>query len=161
VFASAKGSLLAGGAMVLLMVSIAAALLASKEFQQLDAKHKRLEAAKDDRTNPALCTTPENSFSELVICNTNTKGVDTKAPIIVLWGDSHADHFTATLLAKYPEHNIHKMVYPGCPPLIDDSLIVYNYSAACQAFNKAAMAHIKSLGSQIDLGEFKYEVRTL
>jgi SGNH domain (fused to AT3 domains) len=149
-FANAKGSLLAGGVMVLLMVSIAAALLVSKEFQQLDAKHKLLEAAKDDRTNPALCTSSDNTFSELTICNTNTKGVDTKAPFIVLWGDSHADHFTATLLAKYPEHNIHKMVFPGCPPLIDDGLIVYNYSSACQAFNKAAMAHIKSLGSQID-----------
>lgn len=149
-FASAKGSLFAGGAMVLLMVSIAVALLASKEFQQLDPKHKRLEEAKDDRTDLAFCATPNHAFSELTICNTNTKGVDKKAPIIVLWGDSHADHFMATLFAKYPEHNIHKMVFPGCPPLIDDGLIVYNYKTACQAFNISAMAHIKSLGTQMD-----------
>lgn len=54
-FASTKGTLIAGGLMVLMMVAIAISVLGSKIFQQSDSKHNLLEAAKFDFVNPKLC----------------------------------------------------------------------------------------------------------
>jgi peptidoglycan/LPS O-acetylase OafA/YrhL len=147
-FGTTKGALIAGVFIVLSMLGLAAAVIFNKNFQQSNPNHLALEAAKDDRVDLSTCSVLNTSFPELTVCSINDSQLEASAPIIVLWGDSHADHFTATLLQMYPKHKIHKLMFTGCPPLIDDGLTVFNYNAKCQALNQAALAHINSLGAK-------------
>ena len=152
-FATTKGSLCAAGLMVILMLGCSALVILNKNHRQSNPTHARLEAAKDDSAHVLECTYENKMPITLKVCgkiSLEQAAPSQIKPVIVLWGDSHANHFYPTLVAMYPEHDIHKFALPGCPPVIDDNLTIYNNSEQCRAFNTQVITHIRTLGKQID-----------
>ena len=148
-FATSKGTLTAQGLMIVLALALAGLVDLSKIHQQSNPYQHLLKTSQEDAAHLSICPLQEEAFASLKICGKISNGPVKNRPIIVLWGDSHANHYFPALVAMYPDHDIHKLAFPGCPPLIDDGLAVYSYTAACQSFNKLVITHIRSLGSQL------------
>lgn len=56
---------------------------------------------------------------------------------ILLWGDSHANHFSGFFeeAAKYEAIDVYNMSFPGCPPIAGVYRINRTYSKACYLHN--------------------------
>jgi len=72
------------------------------------------------------------------------KSKEVKKKKILLWGDSHANHFSAFFeeAAKNEAVDIYKMSFPGCPPIAGIYRINRTYSQSCYLHNFRVQEHL-------------------
>jgi peptidoglycan/LPS O-acetylase OafA/YrhL len=65
------------------------------------------------------------------------KSFKTNNKKILLWGDSHANHFSGFFeeVAKHEAVDVYKMSFPGCPPIAGVYRINRTYSESCYLHN--------------------------
>ena len=149
-FATTNGTLRAGGWIILLMLGLSALVIANKVFLQLNPQHRLFEAAKDDVPDRKACDFQDKKYTALNVCGKFAKPPVQTRPVIVLWGDSHAEHFMPALAEIYPNHDIHELVFESCPPIVEATSFLLRNKQSCAVFNLDVMKHLKSLGSRLD-----------
>jgi peptidoglycan/LPS O-acetylase OafA/YrhL len=72
------------------------------------------------------------------------KSNQVKKKKILLWGDSHANHFSAFFeeAAKNEALDVYKMSFPGCPPIAGVYRINRTYSQSCYEHNLRVQEHL-------------------
>lgn len=72
-------------------------------------------------------------------------GPDKHNPKVLLWGDSHADHMMAMLMAAFPREGVYQVTMPGCVPAIGYESRIPHPSKNCADFNRRVLEKIADL----------------
>jgi peptidoglycan/LPS O-acetylase OafA/YrhL len=144
-----NGPTLAAGAVASLAICLpAGALMLRSGADTGRLSLAALSMAKADR--PALRTTchqdvPFEGLTDPAGCTT---GLRDRAPSLMLWGDSHADHLSPLMQAFgefHPATPTLARSFSRCPPIKDYQLRDARAEADCHAFNAAVLDEVRAL----------------
>lgn len=132
-FRTQKGSLKLGVGMIVISIATVLALLGIRMQVQETALSKQVDFAYLD-FSPLRFTCSRNGSMPLEVLNKTACeiGNKTATETIVVWGDSHSDHWMPLIVDYFKNYRIIQYTMPGCPPLIgNNNQNVEN----CRAFN--------------------------
>jgi peptidoglycan/LPS O-acetylase OafA/YrhL len=118
-FVSRNGALKSGVAMVVSTMLVTLALLGVRQFAQETDWSKKIDYANSDYSPlrfkcSRIGSKPLETLKKAE-CEVGNKAF---AETIVVWGDSHSDHWMPLILDYFKEYRIIQYSMPGCPPLI-------------------------------------------
>lgn len=145
-FKHTRSTLLIGLGMCLVTFTLANGLLKWHKSQNKSDKYAAIAAARNDHS-PYRDTCSLNGqipFNELPqkAC---THGPDGKAPQILLWGDSHADHFMPMLMDKFSDLTVYQLTMSGCVPTLGYETATPAPPKFCATFNQRVFEEITEL----------------
>jgi peptidoglycan/LPS O-acetylase OafA/YrhL len=140
-FKTQKGSLNLGAGMMVFAVATVVSLLAVRTQAQETVLSKQVDYAYLD-FSPLRFTCSRNGSNPLEVLNKTAceMGNKTAAETIVVWGDSHSDHWMPLLVDYFKNYRIIQYSMPGCPPLIGNA---NPHVENCRAFNDLVAESIK------------------
>ena len=143
---------LVAGALVSLIVCVpAAALVVLADREAARPALAALDSAKADRPSLRADCHQEPPFTALTPRAECTTGERGRAPSLLLWGDSHADHVSPLMqafAASNPSTPALARSFPRCPPFSVYEKRNARDEAACHAFNAAVLAEVTALSGQ-------------
>ena len=121
-FRTQKGSLKLGGGMIVIAVATALSLLAVRTQVQETALAKQVDYAYLD-FSPLRFSCSRDGSNPLEALNKTACeiGNKTATETIVVWGDSHSDHWMPLIGDYFKNYRIIQYSMPGCPPLIGNT----------------------------------------
>lgn len=117
-FATTRGALKMGILLIVFSILVTALMLSLRGFVQVTSLAKKINFAYSDHS-PLTETCSRNGSKPLNVlknadCETGNKNnLDT----IIVWGDSHSDHWMPLINEQFKSHQIVQYSMPGCPPL--------------------------------------------
>ncbi|MEF8760921.1 MAG: acyltransferase family protein [Candidatus Accumulibacter sp. UW25] len=143
-FLGVRPTLLAGGAMSMMMLFTAAGLWAWRYHQGSTESYRWVMEARSDRVrNPLDCSIPARPAGDLPFEECSS-GADKHHPRILLWGDSHALHLLPMLTEAFPDRAVYQLTRPACMPLIVQESST-SEANSCLEFNQRVLQEILAL----------------
>ncbi|WP_375170721.1 acyltransferase family protein [Marinobacter sp.] len=135
-----------GAAAALVVISTASALDLSADNLSSSGYYSHLASANTDVPNLREICHLSPPFQSLPPVSDCTGGVNS-GPSILLWGDSHADHFSPMLDAFGSKESVaflHRS-FSSCPPFLGAESLVVGGGEDCRKFNEAVVEEISRL----------------
>ena len=141
-FRTQNGSLKLGGGMIVIAVATASMLLALRTQERETALSKQVNYAYTD-FSPLRFTCSRNGNKPLEVLNKIECeiGSKTATETIVVWGDSHSDHWMPLIVDYFKNYRIIQYSMPSCPPLVGNT---NPFVENCKAFNDLVSESIKT-----------------
>jgi peptidoglycan/LPS O-acetylase OafA/YrhL len=150
-FARDASTLVAGAVASLAVCGVAAALIVrATDAANRPSLQALAEARADHSPLRELCH-QDIPFEGLAPASACIVGSRDRAPRLVLWGDSHAEHLSPLMAAfarKEPSLPVLVRSFSRCPPIDGFTHEVAAVEAGCRAFNQAMLAEIAALRPQ-------------
>jgi peptidoglycan/LPS O-acetylase OafA/YrhL len=146
VFGEIRSTLLAGGGISLVTVSMAGMLMGWHAYQRSSGEDAPAWAALDDQS-PYMhdCSLDGKRPVGALPREACIHGPDPQHPRVVLWGDSHADHIMPMLMDAYSQVAVYQLTMPGCVPAIGYESKVPFSPKYCADFNLRVLKEIEEL----------------
>jgi peptidoglycan/LPS O-acetylase OafA/YrhL len=140
-FGTRNGALKSGVAMVVSTMLVTLALLGVRQLAQETDWSKKIDYANSDYS-PLRFKCSRIGSKPLETLKKDECEVGNKAftETIVVWGDSHSDHWMPLILDYFKEYRIIQYSMPGCPPLIGNP---HPSIENCQVFNDLVAESIR------------------
>ncbi len=146
VFGRIRSTLIAGGGISLITVSMAFGLMAWNDHQRSSGVDAPSWAAIGDHSPYRdVCSINGEKPIDVLPRDTCIHGPDPRHPRVVLWGDSHADHIMPMLMDAYSEIAVYQLTMPGCAPVIGYESRVPFAPTYCADFNRRVLEEIREL----------------
>jgi hypothetical protein len=141
-FATQKGSLKSGAGLVIVAIVATSMLLGLRNINmQATTLSKQVnDAYLDFSPSRFACSRDGNKPLEVLNKAACEMGDKSKAETIVVWGDSHSDHWMPLIIDYFKNHRIIQYSMPGCPPLVGNKHpdVIY-----CQSFSDLVASSLK------------------
>lgn len=117
-FSTNSGSLKAGVLLILASLAAAAILLTVRGYAKETSLSKQVSFALTDYSPFRFKCMFDGSLPLRTIKNADCEiRNQTTTNAVVVWGDSHADHWMPLLIDRFKNYQIKEYYMPGCPPL--------------------------------------------
>jgi peptidoglycan/LPS O-acetylase OafA/YrhL len=140
-FVTKKGSLKLGACFIVITLLTAATMLIVRSYVQETALSKQVNYAYLD-FSPLRFTCSRNGNKPLEVLNKAACEIGNKSATetIVVWGDSHSDHWMPLIVDYFKNYRIIQYSMPSCPPLVGNTHPLVDN---CRAFNDLVSDSIK------------------
>lgn len=146
-FAHVRSTLVLGAGISLMMILGSFGLSAWHIYQR--STDEIAMAAYDRPPYQKYCSVAQATESLILPGEECVYGLNKHSPKVLLWGDSHADHMMAMLMAAFPTEGVYQLTMPGCVPAIGYESRVPHPPKNCPDFNRRVLekiADLKNLG---------------
>jgi peptidoglycan/LPS O-acetylase OafA/YrhL len=137
-FATDRGALKMGALLILSSLTVAALLLGLRSLAHETTTPKQLSFAYTDFSPLRFKCSRDGSKPLQALNNPDcVTGNKNNSNTIVVWGDSHSDHWMPLLVDFFKNYQIIQYSMPGCPPLKGNAQAAVEN---CRPFNDQVMA---------------------